>query len=219
MADLLVSVFQDKIEPPTALRADCPPELERIVLTAMSRDPALRPPSAEQMSRALDRLGGPRQEAAVNLRVLDEHPRSVRPTAEHRRRTADLRTLQDLGAELERRTRASRVQRRVAGRRRRRCAAADHSVLAPALDARDRDEPRSACTRAGARPRTCAKCSGRAAAGGSRNRITTHGLAGDGPWPALPMLNLPPTSRCDRANEPHARRPRAPLAARRRARP
>jgi serine/threonine-protein kinase len=111
MADLLISVFQHKVEPPTALRADCPPELERIVQSAMSRDPVMRPHSADQMSRALDQLGGQRQEARNNLIGLDEQPRGRRPTAGHRRRTADLRTLQDLGAQVERRPRASRVPR------------------------------------------------------------------------------------------------------------
>ena len=77
MADLLVSVFQHKVEPPTALRTDCPPELERIVLTAMSRDPAMRPHSADQMSRALDQLGGQRQEAGTNLTGLGRTARAA----------------------------------------------------------------------------------------------------------------------------------------------
>jgi serine/threonine protein kinase len=111
IADLLVSVLQDKVEPPTALRADCPPELERIVLNAMSRDPALRPESADVMSRALDRLGGPRQEVGESLSGLDEQPGGARLAAAHRRLTADLRTLQDLGAQVERRSRASRGRR------------------------------------------------------------------------------------------------------------
>jgi serine/threonine-protein kinase len=111
MADLLISVFQDKVELPSALRADCPPELERVVLAAMSRDPALRPQSAEQMSRALDQLAGPRQEAGINLDVLEEQSRDKRATGAHRRRTADLRTLQDLGAQVQRRSRAWRAQR------------------------------------------------------------------------------------------------------------
>jgi serine/threonine protein kinase len=111
IADLLVSVFQHNVEPPIALRSDCPPELERIVLTAMSRDPALRPASADQMSRELDQIGGQRQEAAANLTGLDEQPDGRRPTTLHRRLTADLRTLQDLGAQLERQSRASRAQR------------------------------------------------------------------------------------------------------------
>ena len=112
MADLLISVFKDKVEPPTALRPDCPPELERIVLTAMSRDSVMRPHSADQMSRALDQLRGQPQEGPASLTSLDEQIHDRRPTGGHRRRTADLRTLQDLGAQVERRTRALRTQKR-----------------------------------------------------------------------------------------------------------
>jgi tRNA A-37 threonylcarbamoyl transferase component Bud32/TolA-binding protein len=111
MADLLIAVFKDKVEPPTALRADCPPELERIVLTAMSRDSVMRPHSADQMSRALDQLRGQRQEGPANLMVLDEQVHDRRPTGGHRRRTVDLRTLRDLGAQVDRRTRVARERR------------------------------------------------------------------------------------------------------------
>ena len=112
MADLLISVFQDQVRPPSALRTDCPPELERIVIAAMSRDAALRPESADQMSRTLDQLGGLRQEARSNLTGLDEQPRERRPTAGHRRRTADLRTLQDLGAQVEQQSHVTRAPRK-----------------------------------------------------------------------------------------------------------
>jgi serine/threonine-protein kinase len=111
MADLLISVFQDKVEPPSALRADCPPELEGVVLAAMSRDPGLRPQSAELMSRAFDQLAGPRREAGFTLTGLEEQSRERRPTGAHRRRTADLRTLQDLGAQVEQRSRIARAPR------------------------------------------------------------------------------------------------------------
>jgi serine/threonine-protein kinase len=112
MADLLISVFQQQVQPPSAVRTDCPPELERIVLAAMSRDPVQRPESADQMSRTLDQLGGTRQEARSNLTGLDEQPRERRPTSGHRRRTADLRTLQDLGAKVEQRPHVSRAPRK-----------------------------------------------------------------------------------------------------------
>jgi serine/threonine-protein kinase len=108
IADLLISVFQDAVEPPTALRSDCPSELGRIVQSAMSRDPALRPQSADLMSRELDRLGGEQQEA--DLTGLDEQPHG-KSTAVHRRRTADLRTLQNLGAQVEGRSHGSRARR------------------------------------------------------------------------------------------------------------
>jgi serine/threonine-protein kinase len=112
MADLLISVFKDKVEPPTALRPDCPPELERIVLMAMSRDTGMRPHSADQMSRALDQLRGQRQDGPASLTALDEQLHDRRPSGGHRRRTADLRTLRDLGEQAERRSRALRTQKR-----------------------------------------------------------------------------------------------------------
>jgi serine/threonine protein kinase len=111
IADLLVSVLHRELEPPTTLRPDCPPELERIVLTAMSRDPAMRPHSADQMSRALDQVSAQRQDVATNLDGLSEQSHSKRPTGGQRRRTADLRTLQDLGAKVEVQTHPTRVRR------------------------------------------------------------------------------------------------------------
>ena len=53
VADLFASILHDPIEPPTSFRRDCPPELQLTVLAALSRDPARRPPEAEQMASAL----------------------------------------------------------------------------------------------------------------------------------------------------------------------
>jgi len=53
IADLCASILQAPIEPPTRHRLDCPPELELAVLAALSRDRSQRPPSAEQLARAL----------------------------------------------------------------------------------------------------------------------------------------------------------------------
>jgi eukaryotic-like serine/threonine-protein kinase len=53
IADLCASILQAPIEAPTRHRPDCPPELELAVLAALSRDRSQRPPSAEQLARAL----------------------------------------------------------------------------------------------------------------------------------------------------------------------
>jgi serine/threonine-protein kinase len=52
-ADLFAAILHAPVEPPIRYRSDCPPELQLVVLAALSRDPAQRPPSAEEMARAL----------------------------------------------------------------------------------------------------------------------------------------------------------------------
>lgn len=96
VSDLVASVMRDSVTPPTALREDCPRELERVVLKALSRNPARRFQTADEMSRALAEVPVPRRGAPeVSLAHISERPR---PTADdahaHRRRTIDSSTLE-----------------------------------------------------------------------------------------------------------------------------
>jgi serine/threonine-protein kinase len=52
-AGLFMSILHDQVEPPIRYRSDCPPELQLVVLAALSRDPSQRPPNANEMAHAL----------------------------------------------------------------------------------------------------------------------------------------------------------------------
>jgi serine/threonine-protein kinase len=56
LTELLAAILRDPIVAPTNLRADCPPELERIVLRAMSRNCGDRFESANEMANALSQV-------------------------------------------------------------------------------------------------------------------------------------------------------------------
>jgi serine/threonine-protein kinase len=108
VADLLVAILQAPIEPPRRHRPDCPPELELAVLAALSRDPAQRPPTAEQFARALSLvpLRDARGKAGTTLVDLGERllPDTNAANAGRRSRTIDkLRTLaRDMNAARQR---------------------------------------------------------------------------------------------------------------------
>jgi len=53
ITDLMAAIVRDPVAPPSEFRTDCPPELEHLILKAMSRDPADRFQSADEMSRQL----------------------------------------------------------------------------------------------------------------------------------------------------------------------
>jgi serine/threonine protein kinase len=97
-AELVESIMRDPIPLPTGLRSDCPLELERVVMKALSRNPADRYPSAEAMSRALAEVGVvTRATPAANLDAFSKQPDRARPsTTLRRRRTIDQRMLQTL---------------------------------------------------------------------------------------------------------------------------
>ncbi|HEX2675031.1 MAG TPA: tetratricopeptide repeat protein [Polyangiales bacterium] len=103
LADLIATVLRDPPEKPTHWRPDCPPELERIVLKAMARDPAQRFESAEEMSRALGAARAAMRTApAVSLAALSTPPpRPAASTPKRRRRTVDAHTIEDLRTQLQ----------------------------------------------------------------------------------------------------------------------
>ena len=53
LTDLMAAIVRDPVTPPSKRRTDCPPELEHVILKAISRDPADRFQSAVEMSRQL----------------------------------------------------------------------------------------------------------------------------------------------------------------------
>jgi serine/threonine protein kinase len=53
LTDLMAAIVRDPVTPPSNLRTDCPPELEHLILKAVSRDPADRFQTADEMSRQL----------------------------------------------------------------------------------------------------------------------------------------------------------------------
>jgi eukaryotic-like serine/threonine-protein kinase len=56
LTDLMVAIMHDPVRPPSQLRTDCPPELEHVIVKAISRDPADRFQTADDMSRHLGRV-------------------------------------------------------------------------------------------------------------------------------------------------------------------
>lgn len=56
MTELLAAILRDPVTSPREFRPDCPPELERVILRAMSRNRADRFESATEMERALAQI-------------------------------------------------------------------------------------------------------------------------------------------------------------------
>jgi serine/threonine-protein kinase len=54
LSDLMVAILRDPVAPPRELRDDCPPEIEALILKALSREPDERFQSAVEMARALE---------------------------------------------------------------------------------------------------------------------------------------------------------------------
>jgi serine/threonine protein kinase len=64
--DVMTSIVERDVAPPSVCVPGFPPELERILLTALARDRARRFPSAQHLARALEEL-------AVSLGVIATH--------------------------------------------------------------------------------------------------------------------------------------------------
>lgn len=92
-AATLYAIMNAPISPPSKLRADVPPELDRIVLRALARSPGDRYASAEDMAGALDDVltRMPRFDARVVAGKLEELFGSTR--AEAKRSIAQTRSL------------------------------------------------------------------------------------------------------------------------------
>lgn len=56
LSDLMAAVLRDSVLPPRELRADCPAELEALILKALSREPHDRFQSAAEMMRQLEQI-------------------------------------------------------------------------------------------------------------------------------------------------------------------
>lgn len=95
LTELMVAVLRDPITPIRQHRPDCPPELERVVMKALSRERSARYASTAEMSRDLATARQSAQEAAASLAPLSQRPGpgdKALPT--RRRRTIDARTLE-----------------------------------------------------------------------------------------------------------------------------
>lgn len=100
--DLVASILRDPVKPPSQLRFDCPPELERVVLKAMSRDPAQRYQTADELSRALAALQDVVTRRVPDAQALLLGTKLTDPALPKRtrlKRTIDNRTLQDIGVQ------------------------------------------------------------------------------------------------------------------------
>lgn len=58
LTELFVAILRDPVKPPRDLRRDCPVELERVIMRALSRDADQRFQSAAEMERALAEVPG-----------------------------------------------------------------------------------------------------------------------------------------------------------------
>ena len=76
--DALWSVLHGDVFPPSLLVSELPPELDRIVLTALSRDPARRYPSASKLASELSivKFAPQLRDAFVPARRVALAPRS-----------------------------------------------------------------------------------------------------------------------------------------------
>jgi serine/threonine-protein kinase len=92
-AATLYAIMNAPIQPPSKLRGDVPPELDKIVLRALARSPGDRYASAEDMAGALDDVATrmPRFDARVVASKLEELFGSTR--AEAKRSIAQTRSL------------------------------------------------------------------------------------------------------------------------------
>ncbi len=68
----LQAIIHDKPGPPSQLRPGCPPELDRIILRALERDPAARYQNAEQLEIDLEELAREQRlrQSTIQLRAL-----------------------------------------------------------------------------------------------------------------------------------------------------
>lgn len=78
--EMVVMVTQDAPTPPTAYRADLPPEIERIVLKCLAKDPADRFASVAELANELARFASPR-DRVIAERIADIATASSRVTA------------------------------------------------------------------------------------------------------------------------------------------
>jgi serine/threonine-protein kinase len=69
LSDLMVAILRDPVVPPSELRTDCPPELDALILKALSRAPKERFQSAVEMARQLEQI----------QTVLRQRPASIAP--------------------------------------------------------------------------------------------------------------------------------------------
>ena len=56
LSDLMVAILRDPVVPPIELRTDCPPELDALIMKALSREPDDRFQSAAEMARQLEQI-------------------------------------------------------------------------------------------------------------------------------------------------------------------
>jgi serine/threonine protein kinase len=56
LVDQVVATLHGRLRSPRKLRPDCPPQLARLLLKALAREPGRRPASAREMQEALDRI-------------------------------------------------------------------------------------------------------------------------------------------------------------------
>ena len=83
-ANTIHSVLYEEISPPSTHRAQVPPELDRIVMKALARDPKDRWPTAREMGRALRGFLGAQTEI-VGPAELSEWMSEVFPQGEARK--------------------------------------------------------------------------------------------------------------------------------------
>ena len=87
VAELTAAALRDPIIPPSVLRQDCPPVLERLVLTALSRNREQRFASAEAMLTALERVAA-WESYATGFRAWEAARPPRTPRARHAQITA-----------------------------------------------------------------------------------------------------------------------------------
>ena len=104
LTELFVAILRDPIEPVLNLRGDCPPELEQIILRAMSRDAKDRYQSANEMRNTVRVMLGRHDQSATcekyrcNLR--HSSIKTERCELQHSRRLADCKTVHLGGGEV-----------------------------------------------------------------------------------------------------------------------
>ncbi|HMI93334.1 MAG TPA: protein kinase [Polyangiales bacterium] len=86
LTDLMAAIVRDPVTPPSKLRTDCPPELEHLILKSISRDPADRFQSADEMSRQLAHVQRAVRYAVDPGLARLEEPLPPRPTTAKRSR-------------------------------------------------------------------------------------------------------------------------------------
>jgi len=58
LSDLMVAILRDQVVAPRELRPECPPELDALIVKALSREPSSRFQSAADMARTLEQVRG-----------------------------------------------------------------------------------------------------------------------------------------------------------------